>query len=137
MAPTPLKLLVVDDSPAIQQSLAMLMANVAGVQLIGCAEDVAGALELIEACQPDVIILDLALRAGDSGISVLRDVRRRHPDIKVVMLSNFSWHAVHATMIDIGASAYFDKSHEVELARDWIADLADRNRAGLAASDPP
>lgn len=121
-----LKVVVVDDSLQVQRSLEHLLAAVPGVAVTGCAEDVASALSLIEASRPDVVVLDVDLRHGDKGIDVLRHVTREHPDVKVIAMSNFTWHAVRATYLAAGAQGYFDKSMEFDQARDWIASLVPR-----------
>jgi DNA-binding NarL/FixJ family response regulator len=116
-----LKVVVIDDSVAVQQSLHRLLGAVAGVDIVGNAEAVDDALRLIQSTQPDVVVLDVDLRGGDRGMSVLRHVVREHPHTKVIVLSNFGWQAMRDGFISAGASAYFDKSMEFMKARDWIA----------------
>ncbi len=123
-----LKVLVVDDSGAVQQSLGRLLGAAPGVCVVGYAEDVAGALRQIEAAVPDVVVLDADLRGGDRGIDVLRYVVRQHPSIRVIGLSNFNWQALRDNFLAAGAQAYFDKSTEFTDARDWIVAL--QRRAG-------
>jgi DNA-binding NarL/FixJ family response regulator len=117
------KVVVVDDSLVVQQSLGRLLTAVAGIEVVGYAEDVAGALRLIDSKQPDVVVLDVDLRDGNRGIDVLRHVVREHPGIKVIALSNFTWQAMRDGFLEAGASAYFDKSMEFRQARDWIEAL--------------
>lgn len=121
-----LKVLVVDDSGAVQQSLGRLLGAAPGVCVVGYAEDVAGALREIEASLPDVIVLDADLRGGDRGIDVLRYVARCHPAMRVIGLSNFGWQALRDSFMAAGAQAYFDKSTEFTQARDWIVALQRR-----------
>ncbi|GAB4568195.1 MAG: response regulator transcription factor [Rhizobacter sp.] len=121
--PTMVKVVVIDDSPQVQRSLVHLLGTVPGIEVAGCADDVASALCLIEDCHPDVVVLDVDLRHGDKGIDVLRHVTRDHPGVRVVAMSNFTWHAIRNTYLAAGAEAYFDKSMEFTLARDWIAAL--------------
>jgi DNA-binding NarL/FixJ family response regulator len=116
------KVVVVDDSLLVQRSLGRLLASVAGINVVGYAEDVAGATALIDSTRPDVVVLDVDLRNQDRGIDVLRYVVRKHPDIKVIALSNFTWQAMREGFLLAGASAYFDKSLEFMQARDWITE---------------
>lgn len=120
------KVVVVDDSLAMQQSLGRLLTSVAGIDVVGYAENVAGALKLIDLRRPDVVVLDVDLCRGDRGIDVLRHVVREHPGMKVIALSNFTWQAMRDGFVQAGASAYFDKSMEFTKARDWIAALLPR-----------
>jgi len=118
------KILVVDDSLEVQRSLSDLLASVPNVDIIGCAEDVAGALALIDSHRPEVVVLEVELRGRDRGFEVLRHAVREYPDIKVIMLSNFSWQSMREGFLANGAHAYFDKANEFPRARDCIAALA-------------
>ncbi|MEY8876500.1 MAG: response regulator transcription factor [Leptothrix sp. (in: b-proteobacteria)] len=115
------KVLVVDDSKAVQRSFSSLIAPLPHVDLVGCAEDVGSALALIDAHMPDLIVLDVELRHGERGIDLLRHVARWHPAMLVIVLSNFTGQAMRKDLLSAGALAYFDKSNEFTLARDWIA----------------
>jgi DNA-binding NarL/FixJ family response regulator len=93
------------------------------VTVVGNAEDVVGALALIESLRPDLVVLDVGLRGKDRGIDVLKYVTREHPEIKVIAMSNFTWEAMRNSLLAAGALAYFDKGSEFMRARDWIANL--------------
>lgn len=127
-----MKVLLVDDSAAVRASFAELLATVAGVEVVGSAEDVAGARAMIEARSPELVVLDVELRQGERGIEVLDWVRRAHPAVDVVVLSNFSWQAMRSRLLTAGAAAYFDKAGQFALARDWIAARAAAAAPGAA-----
>ena len=116
-----MKVLLVDDSAPVRASFGDLLGAVPGVEVIGQAEDVAGALSLIARHEPDLVVLDVELRHGEHGLQVLNWVRRAHPDLPVIVLSNFTWRAMRNELLAAGALAYFDKADEFTLARDWIA----------------
>ncbi|MDM0031968.1 response regulator transcription factor [Variovorax sp. J22P271] len=118
------KVLLVDDSEAIRESFGALLATAPGVEVVGCAEDVASALAAIASTRPDLIVLDARLRGLDKGIDVLRHVRQNYSDIQVIVLSAFSWASMRKRHMDAGAVAYFDKSTEFSQARDWIVALS-------------
>lgn len=128
-----LKVAVVDDSLPIQRSLARLFGSVDGVEVVGFAEDVHGAIVLIEGTRPDVVVLDVALRQQDRGMDVLRYIVKEHPDTRVIAVSNFTWQAMRDGFLQAGASAYFDKATEFTKARDWLA----AQLAPAAASGEP
>lgn len=124
-----MKVLLVDDSAAIRNSFGELLAAVPAVTVVGSAEDAAGALRLIESLAPDLVVLDVQLRHGEHGMTVLQQVRQKHPGLLVVALSNFTWCALRNDLLAAGAAACFDKANEFMLARDWIA-----SRAAVAAA---
>lgn len=130
LGPGVLKVLVVDDSLAVQRSLGGLLTAVAGVAVTGYASDVAQALESIAHVRPDVIVLDVDLRGGDRGMNILRQVVGTHPQIQVIVLSNFTWDSMRTGFLSAGAKAYFDKSTEFMKARDWVAKLAQSRSSG-------
>jgi two-component system CheB/CheR fusion protein len=83
-APTPLRVLVVDDCPDTTASLAMLL------HLWGYEAQVVhngrAALEAAGACRPDVVLLDIGL-PGMDGYEVARQLRRQHDLGRPVILS--------------------------------------------------
>lgn len=116
-----MRIVLVDDSLAVQRSLGRLLASVPGLDFVGCARDVGGARHLVDAQRPDIVVLDANLLNGGRGIDVLRDLRRRHPRTQVVVLSNDPSPAQREAYLQAGAAAFYDKAAEYLLARDWIA----------------
>jgi DNA-binding NarL/FixJ family response regulator len=125
-----MRVVVIDDSLLMQQCVANMLAATGGAEVVGFAETTADAIALIDARQPDLVILDVALRDGDRGIDVLRHVARSHGGTRVLALSNFGWGAMRSAFLAAGAAAYFDKAFEFGAARAWVAELTDQvNRA--------
>lgn len=67
----PCRLVLVDDQLLTRAGVTALLASMGGFQLVGCADDVAGALDLIERERPQVVLLDLHLRGEADGLAVL------------------------------------------------------------------
>ncbi len=118
-----MKVLLVDDSKAVLRSFGELLASLPHVELLGSAGDVAGAMALIEALHPDVVVLDLELHDGEQGIELLRRLSQAPPQPRpqVIVLTNASKPRLRREALAAGAAAYFDKGDEFRLARDWIA----------------
>lgn len=132
-----LKVALVEDSPVIRQRFQAMLDRIDDVTVVGVAEDVAGAKSLVEEARPDVLVLDVALRDGERGMTVLKHVRAMHPEVEVITMSNFSWHAMKQGFIEAGARAYFDKATEFAAARDWIERRSRRSQALGSGGDPP
>ena len=128
--------MMVDDSVAIQQSFGALLATAPGIDVVAYADDLASAIASITSHHPDLIVLDARLRGHDQGIDVLRYVRQHHPDIKVVVFSQFNWASMRKRHMDAGALAYFDKGTEFQQARDWITGLSNAQSAGASGPKP-
>ena len=82
-----MKVFIVEDSEAMRESLRSMMSEFHDVKIVGYAADEAGAIEHINVMLPDVVILDLNLLSG-SGVAVLKNIKKHHPEIKVMVLTN-------------------------------------------------
>ena len=71
----PIRVLVVDDEPLAIERLQLLLARIEGVALAGTALAGEAALRLVEATEPDAILLDIAM-PGMDGIDVARALAR-------------------------------------------------------------
>lgn len=118
------KVVLVDDSPDVQSALRRLLEADRAIEVVGCAEDVQGAREMVERCRPDLVVLDVSLGGGKGGYELLRYLHQDWPELIVVMLSNYSGASMRKTFLDAGAQAYFDKALEFRNAVRWIADHA-------------
>jgi DNA-binding NarL/FixJ family response regulator len=109
------QLLIVDDSPLILSRLHSLLEGVPGLAAIDSAASFAEALDrLARAPAPDLVLLDINL-PDRNGIQLLRHIRRNHPGIIVVMLSNQGGLFYRELCRQLGAAHYIDKSTEFEL----------------------
>jgi DNA-binding response OmpR family regulator len=76
--------LIVEDDPGVQKFLKeLLLDNGYSIQI---ANDGIEAIEMIQKSQPDLVILDLGL-PKISGEAVVREIRKNHPDLRVIILS--------------------------------------------------
>ena len=80
-AESPVRTLVVDDEPLAIERLQILCAREPAIDLVGTASDGEAALRLIEALEPEMLLLDIAM-PGLDGIGVARAIEKldRRPD---------------------------------------------------------
>ena len=84
MAHKPLRVLLVDDEPAI---LRMFRTALQGSKFVFSeARDGREALERLDTAEVDVIVTDINM-PGHGGLEFLRSVRGRHPDVPVIMMT--------------------------------------------------
>lgn len=120
-----LRVAIVEDSREIRHRLVHMLEASARVEVVGCADDVSGAMALLDTQRPDVVVLDVRLRHGERGYNVLRHAVLQHPATRVVVLSNFDCPEMRDGFLQGGACAYFDKALQFEDARRWIVGQAD------------
>ncbi len=104
-APAPLRILVVDDEPAMVGAITALVGS-AGHRVI-TAYDGEAALERFTAEGPDLVLLDLAM-PGIDGVEVLRRIRRSSR-VPVIVLTGETDELAKVEALDIGADDYVTK----------------------------
>jgi DNA-binding response OmpR family regulator len=112
-----LKVVVVDDSPEIIEVVSLcFQLRWSGANLLSASNGAKG-LELIEAEEPDIVILDIGLPDMD-GFEVLREIRR-FTQVPVIMLTVRSEDTDVAKGLEMGADDYITKpfSHIELVAR--------------------
>ena len=116
--------LVVDDHPLFRKGVVQLLAMEPSIEVVGEAGNSAQALALAERHDPDLILLDLNLKA-ESGLDILAALKADDPSRRVVMLTVSDAAEDLIGAIRAGADGYLLKDMEPE-------QLLDRVRASLA-----
>ena len=104
-----MNILIADDSAAMRAKLVELLSTIKGIDSIGLAHDVPGALTSISNVVPDIAILDIQMPGG-CGLDVLRDLKQNHPSTIAIMLTNHPDEQYRETCIELGADYFFSKS---------------------------
>jgi len=104
---------IVDDSPAVRDSLIDLLASVGGVRVVGTADSPGAAIEAIVAARPQCVVLDFQLLGG-TALDVLCAIRPRFPELKVIVLTNYPTSAYRRACMKAGADWFLDKTAEFE-----------------------
>ena len=116
------RVFVVEDSELIRERLLSMLAGMSDVQLAGNGETASDAIAGILAARPDVVVLDVKLKAG-SGIEVLRVIKRRMPEVAVIVLTNYATEEFRKKCLELGAEHFLDKTNEFERLCPLIAQL--------------
>ncbi|VTU28379.1 response regulator [Variovorax sp. PBL-E5] len=111
---------LVEDNRTIRENLIPALEDLAGVQVVGCAETEAATIEWLAAHADEwqLLIVDLFLKEG-SGLGVLRSCARRAPQQRAVVLSNYVNADIRSRCKALGADAVFDKSRDLEAFFDY------------------
>lgn len=82
----PQRVLVVDDHQTFAELLQRALDSEDDIECIGHACNAGEAVQLVEALDPDVVLMDLELPDGD-GLSLTESLVARHPELKVLILT--------------------------------------------------
>ncbi|MBW1780890.1 MAG: response regulator [Deltaproteobacteria bacterium] len=129
----PSKVLLVDDEREFIETLSerLYMRDMGSA----VAYDGESALELIEADEPEVMILDLRM-PGIDGIEVLRRVKQTNPDIEVIILTGHGSEADKETCMGLGAFAYLRKPVDIEKLSATIKSANEKIRRRSSTEKP-
>jgi DNA-binding NarL/FixJ family response regulator len=107
-APTPLRVMVVDDHPMWREGVARDLAE-AGMSVVATASTGSEALTRFPAARPQVLVLDLQIPAPD-GVAVTAEVVRVDPAVRVLVLSASGEQQDVLDAVKAGATGYLVKS---------------------------
>ena len=104
-----LKVVLADDHRLILDSIKRALEEDGGFQVVGEASSGERVLPLVARALPDLVVLDLRM-PGMDGLMCLDQIKKRHPEIKVVVLSASTDEKLIESVLKRGASAYIVKS---------------------------
>ena len=111
--PSPIRVFVVDDHLMIREGLRLILESEPGLEWVGEAEDGEVFLAAVAEAAPDVVLMDVRMpRMG--GLETLRILKKRAPDIGVVMLTTFDEEEQLVAAVRSGARGYLLKDVDRE-----------------------
>jgi DNA-binding NarL/FixJ family response regulator len=102
------RIVLVDDHAMLREGLAQAIGGEADLVVCGAAETAAEALEVIADTQPNLVIVDLALKDSD-GLDLIKDIRARWPRLPVLVVSMHEDVLYAERALRSGASGYVTK----------------------------
>jgi DNA-binding NarL/FixJ family response regulator len=97
-----IRVLIADDHAMVRDSVSRLFERAEGFEMVGAAADGREAVDLVEAADPDVVLMDLEMPEVD-GIRATAEIVERRPECRVVVLTTFSDRARVTDAMDAGA----------------------------------
>ena len=107
--------ILVEDNPAIRESLLAAMDELTDLEVVATAETAAQAASALQAFDEswDLAVVDLFLKQG-SGLTVLKACQGRPAKRHVLVLTNYPTPDIRRRCLELGADAVYDKSTELE-----------------------
>lgn len=114
------KVFLVDDHPITREGLARLINHEPDLHVCGQANTASKALAEIEASKPDLVVVDVSLTAGPSGLELIKDLVVRHPRLRMLALSTHDETLYAERALRAGARGYVMKQEPIECVMDAI-----------------
>jgi DNA-binding NarL/FixJ family response regulator len=127
-----IKLVFADDEELVRSSLRGMMAGAPDIEVAGEASDGRSAVEAVRRVHPDVVLLDIKMRAPDDGIRALRAILALPTPPTVAMLTTFDMDEYVSLALRVGANGFLLKDIEPAALLRAVRDLA----RGGAVLDP-
>ena len=129
------KVLLVDGHPVFRAGVTQVLTRDGGVKVIGECGKARDAFVVIDTARPDVVIMEIAL-PGMDGVVATREIRRRSPDSRVLILTANDEISDVQEALGAGACGYALKAEPPEMLPVALRAVAKGNRylaSGVAA----
>ena len=116
----PLRVVIAEDSSLLREGLARLLGD-AGLDVVAKVGDGTALISAAERHSPDIAVVDVRMPPGyrDEGLKAAIEIRRRVPDLTVLVLSQYVEERYGAELLESGAAGVG------YLLKDRVADVPD------------
>ena len=123
--PMPLRVVFAEDNYLVREGTAALLSGAEDVELVATVVDLPSLLEAVQKKKPDAVLTDIRMppNHGTEGIEAARRIRSEHPDIGVVVLSQYAEEDYAYELLKDGAAGLG------YLLKERVADLDELVRA--------
>jgi DNA-binding NarL/FixJ family response regulator len=108
-----IRVLLAEDHHVVRAAIASLLGKEADLEIVGELSDASGLVEAVGTVKPDVVVLD-AHMPGQKVIEAARELRVRHPNVGVLILSAYNRREYVLGMLGAGACGYVLKDDPPE-----------------------
>ena len=137
-----IRILIADDHKIVRVGLSAMIAHENDMVVVGEAADGQQALDCAARLKPEVVIMDLMMPVMD-GEEATVELRKRHPDVKIIILTSYSTADGIANAIRAGATGALLKTTDDSILFSAIRTVAAGQKfisegiSQLLATDPP
>ena len=107
----PVRVMLVDDHPLVRSGLTQVLDADDGLIVVGSAAGGREAVDTVTDLAPDVVLMDISM-PGMDGIAATRELLKRRPMTRVVMLTSYAEDQTVLAALDAGACGYILKDAE-------------------------
>ncbi|HAD20351.1 MAG: response regulator transcription factor [Lachnospiraceae bacterium] len=105
-----MRIVIADDHTIVREGLKLMLDHQPGIEVIGTASDGQGAYDLVEELHPDIVLLDISMPPGESGVVTAGRIHSDWPDTKIIMITMYAEKEYLLYTVQIGVSGYVLKN---------------------------
>ena len=102
------RIVIAEDHTILREGLKALLSSSADLDVIGEAEDGREAVRLASDLKPDLMLMDLSMPRMN-GIEAIKEIKKQHPDIKILILTVYKTEEYVLASLQAGADGYILK----------------------------
>jgi DNA-binding NarL/FixJ family response regulator len=127
-----------DDNLIVREGIAQLLASQQDIEVVASCDDLDSLLDAIEEQRPDVVVTDIRMPPthSDEGIRLAALLRDRHPEVGVVVLSNYAEAGFAMALLESGSEGRAYLLKERVHSRTQLASAIHSVAAGGSVMDP-
>ena len=129
------KVMIVDDNKEFVKLLSMFINSQTDMEVVASAYDGKNAVNIINTCKPDILLLDVIMPEKD-GLSVLEDMVREESNEKptTIVMSAIGQEKVTQKAISLGATYYVVKPFDMATLTERLRDLVEEQQVGSVST---
>src|ERR1700733_15324558 len=108
-APSPIRIMAVDDHPLLRQGIAGLVADQSDMKMVAEASNGREAIQLFRTHRPDVTLMDVQMPEMN-GLDAMIAIRNEFPEARIIVLTTYTGDVQVLRAMQVGARAYLLKS---------------------------
>ena len=123
------RVFIVEDHPVVRKGYVAFIRREPDLEVSGEAGSAQEALERLPNTQTDVVVLDVSLPGGVSGIDLLRELKQLYPDLPILVVSGNEEAVYGELVVSLGAWGYLMKGNAeafIRAVRAMVADMQNR-----------
>jgi DNA-binding NarL/FixJ family response regulator len=127
-----------DDNLIVREGITQMLSSRQDIEVVASCDDLDSLLEAIEERRPDVVVTDIRMPPthSDEGIRLAALLRERHPEVGVVVLSNYAEVGFAMALLESGAEGRAYLLKERVHSRTQLASAIHSVAAGGSVMDP-